>query len=230
MKEETKKTLLIVFLACIVGLGIGYFIFRNTKPETIVVEKVIEDTQKIDSLQVVIRENENLIETLKDSVREKIVYIEKRVDEIRELPIDENLELLRDNLLVYGENFEPTDTLPALCQISDSPDTLVLMSEKNLVDVNTIIVRYEGQLQINDYLTETIRADSSIISLKNSIILEKDLALERQREFFNNNMSEMNNIIAKERRKQIYYSVGTAVVVGTLVYLIAQNDRCSCKF
>ena len=47
MKEETKKTLLIVLLACIIGLGIGYFIFRNTKPETIVIEKVIEDTKKI---------------------------------------------------------------------------------------------------------------------------------------------------------------------------------------
>lgn len=222
MKEETKKTLLIVFLAIIIGLGVGYFIFRNTKPETIVVEKVIEDKQKIDSLQVIIKENENLIEALKDSVREKIVYVEKRVDEIRELPIDKNLEILRDNLLVYGENFKITDTLPAICQLSDTSDTLVLMSEENLVDVNMIMIRYEGQLQINNYLSETIKADSSVINLKNLIIQEKDLALERQQQTFENNMNSMNDIIAKERRKQVYYSVGSAIVVGTIVYLIVK--------
>ena len=217
-----KRDLIIVILAIIIGFGIGYFILRNQKPTEIIVEKVIEDTYKIDSLNLVIRENEATIETLKDSVREKIVYIERRGDEIKELPIDQNLEVLRDNLLVYGENFEVTDTLPALCQIGESEDTLVLMSEENLIDINMTFVRYEGTLEINDYLEQTIKADSSIISLKNSIILEKDEALERQKLAFENNMQTMDKIIAKERRKQIYFTIGGALVAGTLVYLLVK--------
>lgn len=217
-----RRDLIIVILAIIIGFGIGYFIFRNQKPTEIIVEKVIEDTHKIDSLNLVIRENEATIETLKDSVREKIVYIEKRVDEIKELPIDQNLEVLRDNLLVYGENFEVTDTLPALYQVGESEDTLVLMSEENLIDINMTFVRYEGTLEINNYLEQTIKVDSSIISLKNSIILEKDEALERQRLAFENNMQTMDKIIAKERRKQIYFTIGGALVAGTLVYLLVK--------
>lgn len=217
-----KRDLIIVILAIIIGFGIGYFIFRSQKPAEIIVEKVIEDTHKIDSLNLVIRENEATIETLKDSVREKIVYIERRVDEIKELPIDQNLEVLRDNLLVYGENFEVTDTLPALCQVGELEDTLVLMSEKNLIDINMTFVRYEGTSEINDYLEQTIKADSSIISLKNSIILEKDEALERQRLAFENNMQTMDKIIARERRKQVYFTIGGALVAGTLVYLLVK--------
>lgn len=218
-----KKDLLIVALSIIIGFGVGYFIFRNNKPKEIIVEKVIEDTQKIDSLNLVIAENEALIETLKDSVREKIVYIEKRVDEIKELPIDENLDLLRTNLSIYGENFEPTDTLPALYQTIDSQDTLVLMSENNLIDVNTVFVKYEGELEINNFLSETIKTDSSIISLKNSIISEQNDELDRQREAFENNMKEMEKIVKKEKRKQIYYTIGGAVLVGAVTYLIMKK-------
>ena len=217
-----KRDLLIVILAIIIGFGIGYFIFRNQKPAEIIVEKVIEDTHKIDSLNLIIKENEATIENLKDSVREKIVYIEKRVDEIKELPIDKNLEVLRDNLLVYGESFKVTDTLPALCQVGKLEDTLILMSEENLVDINLTFIRYEGTLEINNYLNQTIKADSSIISLKNSIILEKDEALERQRLAFESNMQTMDKIIAKERRKQVYFTVGGAFVAGALVYLLVK--------
>lgn len=216
-----KKTIIIVVLAIIIGLGIGYFIFRSN-PKEIIVEKTIEveDTKKIDSLNFIIKTNEELIESLKDSVREKIVYVEKRVEEIKELPIDENLELFRDNLLVYGENFEILDTLPSLCQVSESEDTLVLMSEDNLIDVNTIVAKYEGTMAINDYYLSTIKSDSVIINSKSLIILEKDEALERQQEIFDNNMKELEKIIKKERRKQIYFSVGTAAVVGTIAYFI----------
>jgi hypothetical protein len=217
-----KKDLLIIILAIIIGLGFGYFIFR-TSPKEIVVEKVIENTQKIDSLNAIIRVNEDIIESLKDSVHERIIYIEKRVEEIKELPIDENLNLFRDNLLVYGDNFNPLDSLPSLCQISDSQDTLVLMSEGNLIDVNTIVARYEGALSINDYYVETIKADSSIISLKNSIILEKDNQLIRERENFESNMKDLETIIKRERRKQVYYTIGGMVAVGTITYLILRE-------
>jgi hypothetical protein len=217
-----KKDLLIIILAIIIGLGFGYFIFR-TSPKEIVVEKVIENTQKIDSLNAIIRVNEDIIESLKDSVHERIIYIEKRAEEIKELPIDENLNLFRDNLLVYGDNFNPLDSLPSLCQISDSQDTLVLMSEGNLIDVNTIVARYEGALSINDYYVETIKADSSIISLKNSIILEKDNQLIRERENFESNMKDLETIIKRERRKQVYYTIGGMVAVGTITYLILKE-------
>ena len=217
-----KKDLLIIILAIIIGLGFGYFIFRSS-PKEVVVEKVIENTQKIDSLNAIIRINEDIIESLKDSVHERIIYIEKRVEEIKELPIDENLNLFRDNLLVYGDNFNPLDSLPSLCQISDSQDTLVLMSEDNLIDVNTIVARYEGVLSINDYYIETIKADSSIISLKNSIILEKDNQLIKERENFESNMKDLETIIKRERRKQVYYTIGGMVAVGTITYLILRE-------
>ena len=217
-----KKDLLIIIFAIIIGLGFGYFIFRSS-PKEVVVEKVIENTQKIDSLNAIIRINEDIIESLKDSVHERIIYIEKRVEEIKELPIDENLNLFRDNLLVYGDNFNPLDSLPSLCQISDSQDTLVLMSEDNLIDVNTIVARYEGVLSINDYYIETIKADSSIISLKNSIILEKDNQLIKERENFESNMKDLETIIKRERRKQVYYTIGGMVAVGTITYLILRE-------
>lgn len=217
-----KKDLLIIIFAIIIGLGFGYFIFRSS-PKEVVVEKVIENTQKIDSLNAIIRINENIIESLKDSVHERIIYIEKRVEEIKELPIDENLNLFRDNLLVYGDNFNPLDSLPSLCQLSDSQDTLVLMSENNLIDVNTIVARYEGTLSINDYYVETIKADSSIISLKNSIILEKDNQLIKERENFESNMKDLETIIKRERRKQVYYTIGGMVAVGTITYLILRE-------
>ncbi len=215
-----KKSIIIIVLAIIIGLGLGYFIFRG--PKEVIVEKVveIENTKKIDSLNSIIQYNENLISSLKDSVREKIVYVERRVDEIKELPIDENLELLRDNLLIYGDNFSTEDTLPSLCQLSYSSDTLVIMSEDNLVDVNTIVARYEGVLSINDYYLQTIKADSSIISLKNSIILEKDDMLNRERENCEANIRELEKIVKKERRKQAYYTIGGIAIAGTLVYFI----------
>lgn len=214
-----KRDLFIVALAIILGLGFGYFIFRSS-PKEVIIEKVIEDTQKIDSLSSIIKENEVLIKSFKDSVREKIVYIEKKVDEIKELPLDDNLEIFRNNLSTYGENSNLEDTLPSLCQLEGSSDTLILMSEGNLIDVNTIYIRYSGTLEINNYYRETIKADSSIISLKNSIIQEKNDIIDRERENFESNMKDMEKIINKERRKQIYYTVGGIVVAGALTYLI----------
>lgn len=217
-----KRNLWIVILAIIIGLGVGYFIFRS-EPKEIIVEKEVENTKTIDSLNRVIKTNEELIESLKDSVREKIVYIEKRVDEIKELPIDSNLMLLRDNLLVYGENFSVIDTLPSLCQVEDTKDTLVLLSEENLIDVNTIVARYEGTLAINNFYLETIKTDSITISLKDLVINEKDDIIDRDRKNFESNIRDLEKIVEKERRKQIYFTIGGVITAGTLTYLLMKK-------
>lgn len=218
---DKKIIITIVILSIIIGIGAGFFIFRSN-PKEVVVEKIIEvkETKTIDSLNRVIQVNQEIIESLKDSVREKIIYVEKKVDEIKELPIDDNLNLLRDNLLVYGENFEVTDSLPSLCQINDIEDTLVLMSENNLTDINIIIAKYEGSLALTNYYLSTIEANEKIINLKDSIIIQKDHIIDRERENFESNMKDLEKIVEKERRKQIYYTVGGVVVAGTLVYLI----------
>lgn len=212
---------MIIILSIIIGFGIGLLIIKSRTKE-IVVEKVVEvkETKTIDSLNRVIKVNEEIIESLKDSVREKIVYVEKRIDEIKELPIDDNITLLRDNLLVYGDNFDINDTLPSLCQINDSKDTLVLMSEDNLTDINVIIAKYEGTIAITNYYLSTIEADEEIISLKDSIIVQKDNIIDRERENFESNMKDLEKIIEKERRKQIYYTIGGIITAGTITYLI----------
>ena len=212
---------MIIILSIIIGFGIGLLIIKSRTKE-IVVEKVVEvkETKTIDSLNRVIKVNEEIIESLKDSVREKIVYVEKRIDEIKELPIDDNITLLRDNLLVYGDNFDINDTLPSLCQINDSKDTLVLMSEDNLTDINVIIAKYEGTIAITNYYLSTIEADEEIISLKDSIIVQKDNIIDWERENFESNMKDLEKIIEKERRKQIYYTIGGIITAGTITYLI----------
>lgn len=219
--QMSKKDIMIIILSIIIGFGIGLLIVKSRTKE-IVVEKVVEvkETKTIDSLNRVIKVNEEIIESLKDSVREKIVYVEKRIDEIKELPIDDNITLLRDNLLVYGDNFDINDTLPSLCQINDSKDTLVLMSEDNLTDINVIIAKYEGTIAITNYYLSTIEADEEIISLKDSIIVQKDNIIDRERENFESNMKDLEKIIEKERRKQIYYTIGGIITAGTITYLI----------
>ena len=216
-----KKDIIIIILSIIIGFSIGLLIIRS-RTEEIVVEKVVEvkETKIIDSLNRVIKVNEEIIESLKDSVKEKIVYVEKRIDEIKELPIDDNLILLRDNLLVYGENFDVSDTLPSLCQISDSEDTLVLMSEDNLTDINVIIAKYEGTIAITNYYLSTIEANEEIINLKDSIIVQKDNIIDRERINFESNVKDLEKIIEKERRKQIYYTLGGVITAGTITYLI----------
>lgn len=224
MSKSSKKSLIIIILTLIIGFSLGYIIFSNhTEPKEIIVEKIIENTEKIDSLNSVIKTNEELIKSLKDSVKEKIIYVEKKIDDIKKLPIDSNLMLLRDNLLVYGENFEITDSLPSLCQIDNSKDTVVMLSETNLVDINTVFIKYEGELDINDYYSFIIEEDSAIISLKDSIIWEKDNIINNQRKNFESNMKDLELIVEKERRKQIYYTIGGVVAAGTITYLIMRK-------
>ena len=184
----SKKNIIIIILSIIIGFGIGFILFRSG-PKEIVVEKIVEvkETKTIDSLNNVIKTNEEMIDALKDSVREKIVYIDQKVNKIKELPLDSNLMLLRDNLLVYGENFNILDSLPSLCKLDDSEDTIVIMSEDNLTDINVIIAKYEGTMAVTRYYLETIEKDEEIISLKDSVISQKDNIINRERQTFESN-------------------------------------------
>lgn len=217
----SKKNIIIIILSIIIGFGIGFILFRS-EPKEIVVEKIVEvkETKTIDSLNNVIKTNEEIIDALKDSVREKIVYIDRKIDKIKELPIDSNLMILRDNLLVYGENFDILDSLPSLCKLEDTEDTVVIMSEDNLIDINIITAKYEGTMAITRYYLETIEKDEEIIVLKDSIIVQKDNIINRERQNFESNMEDLKEIIEKERRKQIYYTIGGIVAAGTITYLI----------
>ena len=106
MNNDKKKlfilTLILVFSFLIVGMCVGRFMMPKENPNPSVnIEKelkIIDSLQsKNDSLNNVISEYIKLNEKLKDSVEVKIVYLEKKVEIIKDMSVNENTALLRDN-------------------------------------------------------------------------------------------------------------------------------------
>lgn len=200
--KEIWKFIILVLIALVLGFGSSYLIFGNKKPETIVVVDNEKELKEIDSLNKIISEKQGTIEKLKDSVREKIVVVEKRIEVIKEIPMDSNVELLRDNILVYGDGLtQIDDPYPSLSTTIDG-DSIVLLSENNLKDINIGLEKYGGELEINRLLEETIIEDSIIISMKDLIIADKDKIIDKDREAFEVNIKELKKQIRKEKRQK----------------------------
>lgn len=218
MKELGKYLLM-----ALIGLLLGFLIFKScSKPEEPEIQKpdITKELIQIDSLTCVIKDREKVISDLKDSIKNiKTVVVVKKVEVIKHLPLNENVELLKENLLTHGELTTPQDSLPSI--ITAPEDTIVALSENNVKDVNCIVAKYEGEIQTNEYLNKIVQEDSLVISAKDSIILNQDFIINEQNLVYNENIKRMTDNIRKQQREKAIWigALGTvaAILTGILI-------------
>lgn len=227
MEDLKKKALKVLMIASLILAGlffVSYIVDKiTTKPPVIIVDNE-KELKTIDSLNEVIVIQEEIIQQLKDSivVVEKVVI--KEVEKIKELPITENVELLRDNLTYYGELSEITDPYPALIEIDN--DTVAILSENNIIDANIITAKYEGELNKNRLLNEIVYNDSITISLKDNIIYNKDAIILNQEQSYNAMKNNLEIALKQEKREKTYWIIGGAVVTSLLTgYIIYSSGK-----
>lgn len=108
--KTTIKIVLISFILFILGIGLGYYVLGNkeesqTSSNNVLEELVQSEKEKVDSLTLEIGKRENIINQLKDSIKNiKVVRIYK-VDSIRKLPTTEGVEFLRLKLREFESKY-----------------------------------------------------------------------------------------------------------------------------
>lgn len=219
MKQFLKYLVLVLL-----GAGIGFLVFKGLEKPVVPPEKpdISKELHKIDSLENKIKENEDLVAVLRDSIKQKkTVVIVKEVEKIKTMPLDENVTLLRANLEKHGELTQPGDTLPSIIQTPEQGDSLVLLSENNVKDVNCIVKKYEGEMETNALLEDIIQVDSVIIDQKDSIIQQKSCIIIEQDYTYNQNIENLQKSLQKQKTKKVvgYGVLGTvtAVLLGMLL-------------
>lgn len=117
MKEPIKYlvvSILITFICLLVGVGIGFLIFKEdeksttpSKDMTEEIEKLIQpEREKIDSLTLEIQGKEEIINRLRDSLKNMEVTRIYKVDSIRKLPTTEGVEFLRNKLREFESKYQ----------------------------------------------------------------------------------------------------------------------------
>ena len=216
----------VIILSIIVGLFLGFGIYHlfmppKTKTETITIYDSSKEQAAIDSCQVIIDRLENRVEELLDSAKYiKEVVIVKEVEKVKELPISDNVELLRENLIQYGELTQETDSLPSMVSMPNR-DTLVTLSENNVKDVNMIAAKLKGEEEINYKLEEAIFDQDQIISEQSEIILNKDSIIMNQNSAYSENIQKLNESLRIEKTKTIVgvSVLGTAAAILSIICL-----------
>lgn len=108
---KTKTVLIISFIILLLGLGLGFLIYDKwykepTPPEDNIEEIIQPEKQKIDSLTNEIKGREEIINRLRDSLKNiKIIRIYE-VDSIRKLPTTEGVEFLRNKLREFESKYQ----------------------------------------------------------------------------------------------------------------------------
>ena len=205
MESSTKKDILLSLIFIVCGFLIGflvhlYFAKPKVVTETITIYDSSVEQAKIDSLNNIVQAKEQRIVALKDSVKVVKTVVVKEVEKIRDLPLQENVELLKSNLVAHGEFTAPEDTLPKTV-VTPQNDTLVLVSEGNVKDANEIVAKYEGEIKINEKLEEALGEAESISIQKDSVIAFKDTIIESQEEIYSENLGIMEKNLKKEKTK-----------------------------
>ena len=216
----------VIILSIIVGLLLGFGIYHFLMPAKIKTETVtIYDSSKeqaaIDSCQVIIDGLETQVaQLLEEAKNVKEVVVVKEVERIQALPISENVELLKENLIRHGELTQETDTLPAMVMMPGK-DTLVTISENNVKDVNTIAAKLRGEEEINYKLEEAIFDQDQIISEQETIILNKDSIIDNQNAIYAENVQRLNESLRIEKTKTLVgvSVLGTAAVILSIICL-----------
>lgn len=206
-----------ICIAFLLGLGICFFITKlfpkDKESEKIIVEKpvYIQDLITVHNLEKEIAQKNSEIAILKSHVQEikEVVIIEK--EKIKTLPPDTGVVKLREFLEIYADT--TYDTFPLL-----TSDSLVLINNDNLGNINSVFVDYFGAVDIMFDQEEIMYRDSIIISNLDSI------------NSINTGIREnLETALTQERRKKnIWVGVGigttlTAIIIGILSYGRSSN-------
>lgn len=200
-----------ILIALVLGLIIGLIVI---KPKTTVKEVTIEKPVYYQDL-VAIHDLENLVEQknleiqeLKNRVQEvkEVVIIEK--EQIQKLPPDSGVVKLRGFLEDYTETV--LDTFPTL-----TSDSLVLLDNENLRDINSVFLDYFGAVEIMFNQGEIIYNDSIVIGSLDSIIgIETGI-----RENLETALTQ------EKKRKNIWMGVGIGATITTLIIGVLSYGR-----
>ena len=218
MNNNRVVIILSIIVGLLVGFGLCYFLRPpKVETETITIYDSSKEQAAIDSCQVIIDGLENRVEELlEDAKNIKEVVIVKEIEKVHALPISENVELLKENLIRHGELTQETDTLPSMITLADK-DTLVTLSENNVKDVNSIAAKLRGEEEINYKLEEAIFDQDQIISEQSEIILNKDSIIMNQNSAYSENIQKLNESLRIEKTKTI---VGVSVL-GTAAAILS---------
>ena len=225
MEGKSKTTIIILVLLFLLGCFIGtsiYLFFNKPDPIEIPIEVVPDNTEelaKIDSLNVIISEKNKEIVRLKKEIARKKEVVISEIEEIKQLPIDENVQLLYDNLVKYGELTKPDDSLAKIVNITGKDlqlDSAIVITEDNMKDVNIISAKYEGEVEINELLYEEIQLDSVIISKKDSIIAQSDIIIKKNEAAYNINIESIQKSLEQEKKnkKKLGWILGGTSVIS----------------
>ncbi len=225
---ENKNTLSYIIIGILMTLCLGLAIWLYTMNNNIdkLEQRIFEQESSISIEQAHIKDlmieldtvrtrNNELLDSIK-TIKTKVII--KEVEKIKYLPLDSNVKLLSDNLNKYGEFTTPEDTLPGLLAVNKK-DTVVAISENNLKDINSIVVKYELGVAENDLLYKVIENDSIALGIKDSIILDKDIIISKQDSIFDINMKRLERQIKKDKviSGTLGATVGAAVVTAIIL-------------
>ena len=100
-------------------------------------------------------------------------------------------------------------------------DTLVAITQKDLITINSVIVDYEYTQKELGYYKQLSKVDSATIRAMDSIIVEKDIMFKKKENYYIDLNNSIQTTLKRERKKyQIAgYSLGAAVMVLVTVIL-----------
>ncbi len=209
-------------LGGILGGFLGRHLFPKIKTETVIVYDSSKEKAKIDSLETVIKAREERIVALLDSASKiKTVVVVKEINKVKDLPMTDNVELLRENLIKHGELTNEADSLPKTLAIKDTSDTLAVLSEANVKDVNIIAAKYEGEVEVNERLTEALWEGENLVHQKDSIIgIQSDIIVKQEINYSDRIQGLEKSLKSEKTQKTVFISIlGTAAAVLGVIAL-----------
>ena len=204
MKNWKNWILVLLFLLLIGGF---WFIWQKYPKEVVRVE-IREDERKIDSLMLIIGIKSSVIDSLKKQRERVVEKVIVKVEKIKSLPPDSTIQVFYNGIQSYGE---VESTKPTLKE-----DSSVVCSLDNLRGANVITAKYEGKIQEVGILKDIVTLNSGIIADKDSIINENSVILAKTKEYYNQEIEDLNRRIEKEARRKRLAAYGGTLLVGLL--------------
>ena len=200
-----------ILIALVLGFIIGLVVIKSkTTIKEVTIEKPVyyQDLVTIHDLENLVKQKNLEIQELKNRVQEvkEVVIIEK--EQIQKLPPDSGVVKLRGFLEVYTDAVP--DTFPTL-----TSDSLVLLDNENLRNINSVFLDYFGAVEIIFDQGEIIYNDSIVIGSLDSIIgIETGI-----RENLETALTQ------EKKRKNIWMGVGIGATITTLILGVLSYGR-----